>query len=189
MSGEPPLGERVQQLREHIKDGKHPDSFIPKSELDTGHNIMSVAECLRVRERYDDPDTSLQNIADSTEWGLNTVWRHVNNKCNHQKVTKRQCNAIRCAAQDGMYSSEIAELFDIVDSRRTAHHHATGDCNHDDDVEAVETTYQITAADCQRMREWYAGSDIRQQDIADAMGYQRGTINPHLNGRCSHDHE
>jgi len=180
--------ERVQQLKEHIENGRHPDSFIPEeSELDTGLNHISVAECLRIRERYENPETSLRDIVDSTEWEYETIRRHINSECEHENITKRQCNAIRCAAQDGHNASEVASLFSFLGSRHIAHDHATGDCNHDDGVDPVMTTEQISDADCRRMRSQYRTSDMSQRDIADAVGHPRGTVGYHLSGACTHD--
>ncbi|AFH22854.1 hypothetical protein OSG_eHP36_00135 [environmental Halophage eHP-36] len=192
MSSGIPTGDRVQQLREHIENGNHPDSFVPESEPETEHGKITVAECLRMREWYDDPDTSLSDIADVV--GVNsdvTVWNHVNGECKHGNITKRQCNAIRCAAQDGKYATEMVELFTFFNTQRTAYDHATGTgtCSHTGGVEPVTTTEEITATDCRRMRSWYETSDKSQHDIADAVGHPRTTIQKHLDGRCSHNNE
>jgi DNA-binding CsgD family transcriptional regulator len=144
MSG---IGKRVQQLREHIENGNHPDSFVPEDELPG-----------------DDP----QNRPDT--------------------VTAAQCNAIRCAAQDGKQASEIAALFDCVDSRHTVHNHATGVCSHEDNIEPVMATTQITDDDCRRMRARYKNTDMSQRDIADAVRGHRSTVAYHLSGRCAHEH-
>jgi ribosome-binding protein aMBF1 (putative translation factor) len=144
------MSSRVQQLKEHIESGRHPDSFVPEDEQDDA-----------------DPDLSDQSPGRG------------------DSVTVAQCNAIRCAAQDGKNASEIAALFDFVDSRRTTHKHATGGCSHDDGIEAVMTT-QITADDCQKIRSWYENTDMSQHDLADAVGKPRGTVRYHLNGRCAH---
>lgn len=191
MSSGIPTGDRVKQLREHIENGKHPDSFVPESEPKTEDGYITIAECLRMRKWYEDPDTSLADIGDVVGTTDTTVWNHVNGECGHNDITKRQCNAIRCAAQDGTYATEMVELFTFLDdySRRTTYVHATGKCNHTDGVEPVTTTEKITATDCRRMRSWYETSDKSQHDIADAVGHPRVTIQKHLDGRCSHDHE
>jgi len=104
-------------------------------------------------------------------------------------VTVAQCNAIRCAAQDGKHGIEIADLFDFIDAVSTATIHATGRCNHDSGVEPAMTTKSVSAADCRRMREWYEASDKSQREIADAVGNPLTTVWYHLNGRCSHTHD
>jgi predicted DNA-binding protein YlxM (UPF0122 family) len=192
MSSGIPTGDRVQQLREHLADGKHPDSFVPESEPETEkHQDITVAECLRMRDWHEDPDTSLADIGDVVGVSYDTVWSHVNGKCEHANITKRQCNAIRCAAQDGKNAGEIANLFDCVTSRRTVYDHITNSqyCPHDGGVEPVMETETIDAADCRRIRSWYESTDVRQRDIADAVGCPRTTVRYHLNGKCSHDHD
>lgn len=106
-------------------------------------------------------------------------------------VTVAQCNAIRCAAQDGKRGTEIADLFGFIGSPNTATIHATGNCNHDAGVAPVMTTESVSAADCRRLREWYETADMSQREIADAVGRPRSTVGYHLNGRCSHtdDHD
>jgi len=151
MSGNSSIDNRVQQLREHIEAGRHPDSFVPESE-------------------------QVDNDVPSRPPG-------------RPGVTVAQCNAIRCAAQDGKYGSEIAELFEFIDSPNTATIHATGNCNHDDGVAPVMTTEAVSVADCRRLREWYETSDMSQREIADAIGRPRATVGYHLSGRCSHDHD
>jgi len=141
--------ERVQQLKEHIENGRHPDSFVPAAgQVDDGP-----------------PDRPPGRPG----------------------VTVAQCNAIRCAAQDGKYGSEIADLFEFIDSPNTATIHATGNCDHDSGVEAVMTTNSVSAADCRRMRDRYRTSDMSQRDIADVVGRPRATVGYHLSGACTHD--
>jgi len=153
MSGNSSIDSRVQQLREHIEAGRHPDSFIPESE-------------------QVDPDPPDQPPR-------------------RDQVTVAQCNAIRCAAQDGKNAGEIADLFDCVNSRRTVYDHITDSqyCTHDTEIEPVMGTETIDAADCRRIRSWYETGDVRQRDIADAVGCPRTTVRYHLNGRCSHTHD
>jgi len=182
--------ERVQQLKEHIENGRHPDSFIPdESEQDTEHNTVSVAECLRMREWHEDPEVSVQDIVDSVERAYRTVLRHINGECSHETITKRQCNAIRCAAQDGKTAGEITALFGFLEAHSAARDHATGDCNHDSGVEPAVMRGGVSAADCRQMRSKYENSDMAQHEVADVVGCPPSTAEYHLNRRCLHDHD
>lgn len=95
--------------------------------------------CEHIRDLYDDPDTSLRDLADDLDVDYKTVWKHVNGECSHdyRPLSGAQCDAIRAAAHDGVTPSEIAEVFSFARDRKYVWKHVHGGCECPAEIEPV----------------------------------------------------
>lgn len=134
------------------------------------------------------PPASTQIDPDSDE-ELTFPWRSDDGRI---QVTLEQCNAIRCAAHDGLAYSRIAELYSFVSGKRHAQSHATGECSHTDGVSSVVSKPnpqgEVTKRLCARLRRlWERNPDQTYRELASEVGLAYGPVWNHVNGECKHD--
>lgn len=110
-------------------------------------------------------------------------------------VTLEMCNAIRCAAHDGVSYTRIAEMFDALCGRGHARQHAVGSrprCTHDGVEPVTEGRTpgpegKLSAADCATMRRRYESGEYDTYTAAgEAFGLSRPSAARHIKGNCGH---
>lgn len=109
-----------------------------------------------------------------------------------QYLTLERCNAVRCAAADGLTYQEIADLFTFVSGKSIAHRHAVGDCRHEDGIPPVVATERVsgksgavTAEICEDLRRRYERGETCKlagafYDLSESAAYR------HIAGKCKH---
>ena len=108
-------------------------------------------------------------------------------------VTEEMCNALRCAAHDGVAYTKIAEMFDALADRSHARLHATGEkCAHTG-VEPVSESRtpgppgKLSDTDCALMRRRYESGEYDEYTQAgEAFGVSRPIATKHIKGNCRH---
>lgn len=143
-------------------------------------------EMRRQRWESDEPDIDPDaDVAPTLPWRLDD---------GRVGVTHEQCNAVRCAAHDGLPYRAITELFSFVSGPSHAQRHATGKCRHAEGVEPVgerrpldSPPARVTARECRRLRSnWKAGRFDSYEEAADWAGIARSAAWRHINGECQH---
>lgn len=123
--------------------------------------------------------------------GLSFPWRLHDGRSG---VTLEMCNAVRCAAADGLSYARISELFDFLSGRDHARRHAIGECRHTDDVPPIENGRlpgppegTISPAECMDLRRrWNRDEFDTYADAGKWLGRAESAAWRHINGECSH---
>jgi hypothetical protein len=104
-------------------------------------------------------------------------------------VTVELCNAIRCAAHDGVSYARIAEMFGPITDRKHAQKHAAGGhCNHDG-IEPVSSNPggTVDASLCATLRaKWKRGEISTYREAAQFASISPSTAYSHINDECNH---
>lgn len=109
-------------------------------------------------------------------------------------VTLEQCNAVRCAAADGLPYSRIADRFSFLSGRDHARRHALGDCRHSGDVPPIANGNSpgppegsVTPAECMDLnRRWNRDEFDTYADAGRWLDRAESVAWRHINGKCSH---
>lgn len=108
-------------------------------------------------------------------------------------VTRELCDAIRCAAEDGLSYARIAELFNSV-TRSSVRRHARGECCHTnglppvlDDRSPGPVNKYVTEDKCLRLRNLYErGYFDTYEEAGEWLGRAKSTAIRHIKGECKH---
>jgi hypothetical protein len=143
--------ERVQQLKEHIENGRHPDSFIPESEQvdddvpsrPSGRPGVTVAQCnaIRCAAQDDKRGTEIVELFSFVNSPMTTTV-HATGNCNHDAgcepvMTTKSVSSADCRRLREWYETSDMSQRDLADAvgqpRTTIKYHLNGGCAHDHD--------------------------------------------------------
>lgn len=163
---------------------------------------VSERQCQKWRAAYHSGE-SPYGIAVESDYSRRVVHEHLIGECSHDvdeasiprgrthNVTARECRDIRDRYAEG----ESIEGLQASTGRRwqTFVRHLTGDCSHDETVEAPTVAKQeilerdrVTAEECAQFRRGVrdAASVLA---YADTIDYEYQVILAHVNGECTHE--
>lgn len=131
-----------------------------------------------------------------SEEALSFPWRDHDGRSG---VAIEQCNAVRCAAEDGLSYRRIADLFSFLCDKTHARKHAVGKCRHVSGVCPVrsngrqpgQNTNAVSERLCSRLRRlWGREYFETYREAGEWAGFANAsTAWKHINGECSHRQE
>lgn len=108
-------------------------------------------------------------------------------------VTLEMCNAIRCAAHEGVSYTRIAEMFDALSNRSHARRHAMGlRCAHDGVEPVSEARHtgpkgKLSTTDCAVLtRRYESGEYDTYKAAGEDFDISRPVAAKHIKGDCRH---
>ena len=147
-------GEQRSILKKEIKKSRGDNDKTKKRP-----NKVSPNLCEEMTNRYENEDVTYKEISQSLHIHMTTVWRHVNDECEHSRnlhITQNECNFMRTQAEMGETIRDIARSFrkcddDIyasddgldymkitLDGMATkVSYHVRGKCEHDTDIKPL----------------------------------------------------
>lgn len=189
--------------------GKHPSVIFRHATGRCGHDIaedpttsprIKPEECKDMRVAFQNGDT-VGDICDDFHRSTNAVNRHVFGRCDHvfddddhrhSKTDEPTCAAMRSAYRQNESATVAGIARAFLTSSGTAHRHLRGNCNHDPDVDPIQSTFDgyVDSDECADMRRAYF-EGIPCKRLASEGGITRDyqIIRKHVFGRCGHEHD